>query len=126
MLRFERPIKYEILLTALVRSAVMFRLVCEFMKTIEEIHPLPTHPSYFDEWYTDIYDFWITTGEECPKELYTVLALRKRIYDASFDVEVKTPSTDAFPVTFKEDADTNDDAETDAPVNVEVGPAFAN
>lgn len=67
---------------ALVRSAVMFQ-VCEFMKMIEEIHPLPTHPSYFDEWYTDIYDFWQCTGEECP-DLCTVLALRKRIYDASF------------------------------------------
>jgi len=96
VLPFESPIKYEILRTALIWSAVMFRLVCEFMKTIEEIHPLPTHPSYFDEWYTDIYDFWITTGEECPKELYTVLALRKRIYDASFDVGIKTPSTDAW------------------------------
>ena len=74
---------------ALVRSAVMFptspfNSICEYMKILEEIHPLPTHPSYFDEWYTDIHDFWLTTGEECPKELPFILSLRKRIYDASF------------------------------------------
>lgn len=62
----------------------MFQYVCDFLKTIEETHPLPNHPSYFKEWYEDICVFWESTGEEIPKELYQILSYRKYIFDSSF------------------------------------------
>ena len=62
----------------------MFQCVCEFLKTIEEIHPLPTHPSYFKEWYEDICVLWEANGEEVTKELNQILSYRKYIFDSSF------------------------------------------
>jgi putative phage-type endonuclease len=53
------------------------------MKCLEEIHPLPTHPSYFDAWAEDILDFW-ETMDLVPPELYTLLAWRKRLFELSF------------------------------------------
>ena len=62
----------------------MFHHVCEFLKFAEELNPLPTHPSYFDEWYTDMENLWNSTGEAIPDEWYTVISLRKNIFDSSF------------------------------------------
>jgi hypothetical protein len=53
------------------------------MKCIEEIHPLPSHPSYFDAWAEDILEFWETM--DCvPSELLILLSLRKRLFELSF------------------------------------------
>ena len=57
---------------------------CAFMKDVEEIHPLPSHPSFFDDWYMDIEEFWESTGEEFPKEGVYILSLRKQIFELSF------------------------------------------
>lgn len=62
----------------------MYREICETMKCLEEIHPLPTHPSYFDEWAEDILAFW-ETMDTIPDELVTILSLRKRVFELSFE-----------------------------------------
>jgi putative phage-type endonuclease len=74
----------------------MFQELCETMKGIEEIHPLPTHPSYFDDWASDIQSFMEIPGEPLPSEWYSLLSLRKRIFEASFTSVVVPPSTDAW------------------------------
>ena len=61
----------------------MFRDLCETMKCLEEIHPLPNHPSYFDAWAEDILTFW-ETMDTIPSELITILSLRKRLFELSF------------------------------------------
>lgn len=64
----------------------MFGELCETMKILEDVHPLPTHPSYFDEWAEDILSFWETSMDSpVPEDLYTILYLRKRLFELSFD-----------------------------------------
>jgi len=70
----------------------MFQDLCETMKHIEELHPLPTHPSYFEEWVEDIETFWDSTGEPLPVELYDILTLRKLTFDLSTS-HLPPPST---------------------------------
>jgi len=61
----------------------MFRELCESMKCLEDVHPLPTHPSYFDAWAEDILTFW-ETMDTIPPGLITILSLRKRLFELSF------------------------------------------
>ena len=61
----------------------MFCQLCDSMKCLEEIHPLPNHPSYFDTWADDILSFW-QIMDTIPSELYTILSLRKRLFELSF------------------------------------------
>jgi putative phage-type endonuclease len=62
----------------------VFIQVCESMKYLEEMHPLPAHPSYFDEWAEDILGFWDSMIDcVCPSELYTILSLRKQLFELS-------------------------------------------
>jgi hypothetical protein len=97
VLPFANPtIKYETLRLASKKSKAMLTELCETMKGIEEIHPLPTHPSYFDEWVEDIEIFWESTGEAFPPEWYTLLSLRKRIFELSFNSQVTPPVTDTW------------------------------
>ena len=57
------------------------------MKDVEEIHPLPSHPSFFDDWYMDIEEFWESTGEKFPKEGVYILSLRKQVFELSFGMQ---------------------------------------
>lgn len=74
----------------------MFQQLCESMKVLEEIHPLPTHPSYFDEWVADLESFWESTGEPFPPEWYIILSLRKRIFQLSFATDATPASSDSW------------------------------
>ena len=65
------------------QGPLMFRDICESMKCLEEIHPLPNHPSYFDAWAEDILTFW-ESMDLIPSELITILSLRKRLFELSF------------------------------------------
>ena len=79
----------------------MYREICETMKCLEEIHPLPTHPSYFDEWAEDILAFW-ETMDTIPDELVTILSLRKRVFELSFEqVGFQPPATFGEQVGFQ-------------------------
>jgi len=60
------------------------------MKSIEEIHPLPTHPSYFNDWYDDIIEFWSSMGEPIPQDLFILLSLRKTIFDSFHAVPIQS------------------------------------
>ena len=68
----------------IIVSTVMFQELCDYMKIVEELHPLPLHPSYFNEWCDEILTFWISTGEPVPNELYLLLSLRKSLFEYSF------------------------------------------
>lgn len=69
---------------------------CAFMKDVEEIHPLPSHPSFFDDWYMDIEEFWESTGEEFPNEAVQILSLRKQVFELSFRKEHTVAKSNAW------------------------------
>jgi len=74
----------------------MFQQVCESIKLLEEIHPLPTHPSYFDKWVDDIQTFWDSTGEPVPSEWYTIISLRRRLFELSFHTDATPMPSDSW------------------------------
>ena len=74
---------------------LIFQNICESMKCLEEIHPLPTHPYYFDKWADDILTLW-ETMDTVPSELITILSLRKRLFELSFEGNSEHVDSDSW------------------------------